>query len=60
MTIDEIEYIKKCVNQNHISCSNKAKIMEILDNEKEHIDWLKMFMPKEVNNIESRTKKIQW
>lgn len=53
MTIDEIEYIKKCVNQNHISCSNKAKIMEILDNEKEHIDWLKMFMPKEVNNIES-------
>ena len=47
MTLKEIEYIKKCVKQDYITYSNKCKIIEILEKEKENIEWLSLFMKKE-------------
>ena len=46
MTLKEIEYIKKCVKQDYITYSNKCKIIEILEKEKENIEWLSLFMRK--------------
>lgn len=40
MTIDEIEYIKKCVHQDYISYDDKCKIVKILNKEENDLESL--------------------